>query len=278
MTKDSKSYKLYCLIMNILALCALIYTIIVCIRHYNKDNLQNVMMCLLFWGFELVVIIFDKLRVKCSAFTVEIIIWFVFVHFVLGQALDFYIIIPFWDILLHIGNCVLLAMFACGATQNCTKSKFTLFTTFIYVVGFTVAIGVMWEFVEYSIDGIFGGNMQRWADVNTGLPFVGRDALKDTMKDLLNDFIGAIIAFTIHAICLVNHKNPFKNFYLYIDKKPKVQLEQPATANNTQNNMPIENIDSASSDNAANQTELSNNSSSSQDVVIDEDITKTDNT
>ena len=55
----------------------------------------------------------------------------------------------------------------------------------------------MWEIWEYATDGIFGLNSQEFL-ISSGTfysttPLQGRAALKDTMEDLILDFVGSII-------------------------------------------------------------------------------------
>ena len=58
---------------------------------------------------------------------------------------------------------------------------------------FAVSIGAVWEIYEFSFDGLLGLNMQKFL-LADGTPLVGRAALTDTMKDIIVDTIGALIA------------------------------------------------------------------------------------
>ncbi len=66
----------------------------------------------------------------------------------------------------------------------------------------TVTIGVVWEIVEFGIDGIFGTNMQRAYNSISGEAFIGRKALIDTMKDLILDICGALFVCTICGLII----------------------------------------------------------------------------
>lgn len=65
---------------------------------------------------------------------------------------------------------------------------------FLTTVAFTALIGVLWEVCEYAIDGMAGGNMQRFNNSVTGEAFIGRKALQDTMIDLMMDTVGGLLA------------------------------------------------------------------------------------
>ena len=67
----------------------------------------------------------------------------------------------------------------------------------IWVVCFALAIGAMWEIWEYMADGIFGLNTQEYltssGTFDKSTPLQGRNALTDTMEDIILDFLGAAI-------------------------------------------------------------------------------------
>ena len=53
-------------------------------------------------------------------------------------------------------------------------------------------IGGVWEICEFAYDGILvGQNTQRWQG------FIGREALYDSMFDLISDFLGSLISAVI---------------------------------------------------------------------------------
>ena len=58
---------------------------------------------------------------------------------------------------------------------------------------FALAAGAVWEIIEFTIDGVLGFNMQKFA-LQDGTRLVGRAALSDTMKDIIVDTCGALIA------------------------------------------------------------------------------------
>ena len=61
-----------------------------------------------------------------------------------------------------------------------------------------MAAGAVWEIWEYVTDGLFGLNSQEFqitsGTFDNSTPLQGRDALKDTMQDLILDFIGSLTA------------------------------------------------------------------------------------
>ena len=59
---------------------------------------------------------------------------------------------------------------------------------FLFVVGFAMLIGVAWEFYEFIMDQ----TVHAWFDLPLAQP-----SLANTMKDLLDDWIGAAVAFWV---------------------------------------------------------------------------------
>ena len=81
----------------------------------------------------------------------------------------------------------------------------------IFSVFFTVFVGVVWEIYEFTFDGILGINMQKYATgsaiSDTGAPLLqGRDALRDTMTDLIIDLIGGLVASAIGYISIIKNR------------------------------------------------------------------------
>lgn len=104
-----------------------------------------------------------------------------YLHYALGEYNGFYVRFSWWDIFLHTGNSVILGFI--GMTfvyilliTSKIKAKPILVATFS--IFFAVFIGVIWEIFEFTIDQIFGFNMQK-------------SGLVDTMTDLMMDVVGA---------------------------------------------------------------------------------------
>ncbi len=118
-------------------------------------------------------------------------ITFVFASLFLGEVHGYYTRYWWWDIALHTGSGVLLGIvgFLLVHVLNETekigvymKPGFVAFFSFLFAVG----IGALWEIFEFSMDSIFGMNMQKEM---LGDP----SGLTDTMWDLIVDTIGALV-------------------------------------------------------------------------------------
>lgn len=119
----------------------------------------------------------------------------------LGEVQNFYYAIPFWDSILHGFSGVMLG--ALGFTvvnllnkeARLTVNLSPLFVS-LFALCFAVALGALWEIYEFTVDGILGLNMQKYA-AQGSVDFMGRAALIDTMKDIIIDFLGALIMSVI---------------------------------------------------------------------------------
>lgn len=125
------------------------------------------------------------------------VMYFIFLYcaIYLGEVRSFYYYIPHWDTVLHAFSGAMLG--ALGYTvvslfNDSEKVKIKLNPLFVtlFAFCFAVAAGAVWEIYEYVADGLLGLNMQKFTDVN-GTVFVGRDALGDTMGDIIVDTLSA---------------------------------------------------------------------------------------
>lgn len=123
---------------------------------------------------------------------------FIYSSIYLGEVFGFFYRFKAWDTILHS-----FSGFALGALgfsvvtflnrdANVRLSLSPLFVA-LFSFCFALALGAVWEICEYAVDGIFGANMQKFA-LENGTQLMGRDALSDTMKDLIVDSIGALSA------------------------------------------------------------------------------------
>ncbi len=112
-----------------------------------------------------------------------IVVIFISFSLFLGELLDYYVKYWWWDLLLHsISSFVLafigfLILYVLYTEKKITAKPITIM---LFSFCFAVAIGVLWEIVEFSIDNTMGLNMQK-------------SGLQDTMWDLIVDSISAFV-------------------------------------------------------------------------------------
>lgn len=137
---------------------------------------------------------------------------FCFASLVMGDLFDFYGRFSWWDVILHGMSGIMLGIlgYAIYNTLGTNDSSSPIWVS-IWIMCFALAAGAMWEIWEYATDAIFGLNSQEFltssGTFDCTTPLQGRAALKDTMEDLILDFIGAAI---IAVTAFFNVKKPQK--------------------------------------------------------------------
>lgn len=131
---------------------------------------------------------------------------FCFSSLILGDVVDFYGRFNWWDDLLHGISGMLLGIVGYSVINIFNKIenntiKFTPFFVSIWVVCFALALGSLWEIMEFVTDGLFGLNSQQYL-LGSGTfddtePLVGHEALRDTMQDLMLDLLGSLVIAVI---------------------------------------------------------------------------------
>jgi len=119
---------------------------------------------------------------------------FILMSILLGTGMQFYDI-PYWDKFEHLFSAAMLAGLGYAIFGALTPKdrlpKASPLLMALFAVAFGTMIGVLWEFYEFTGDGLFGMNMQRYMSGHTLLQ--GRAALMDTMGDLSMDFLGSLL-------------------------------------------------------------------------------------
>lgn len=147
---------------------------------------------------------------------------FLYCSIYLGEVRSFYYSIPHWDTILHTFSGLMLGTlgFSVITILNRTeKVPVNLSPAFVAVFAFcfAVSLGTIWEFYEFFMDSVFKTNMQKYA-LENGTLLMGRFALADTMKDLIVDSIGAIVASLIGYVSLKYKKGWVEKFLLKREK------------------------------------------------------------
>ena len=132
-------------------------------------------------------------------------ITFVFASLFLGEVHGYYTRFWWWDIALHTGSGVLLGIvgfllvYVLNETEKIgvyLKPGFVAFFAFLFAIG----VGALWEIFEFSMDSIFGMDMQKEM---LGDP----SGLTDTMWDLIVDTLGALVISVLGYGYLKTAKN-----------------------------------------------------------------------
>lgn len=177
--------------------------------------------------------------------TLEIIILiFIFAAEILGELECYFIHYPSWDTMLHTTSGFLCAAIGFSLVNLLNKdNRISLSLSPLYMAiaafCFSMTIGVLWEFIEFSADRLFLLDMQKDTVIttissvtldatNSNTPIVIRNindvavngqslglggyldiGLYDTMEDLFVNFIGAVV-FSLFGYFYVKHQGKGK--------------------------------------------------------------------
>lgn len=243
--REHKSSFLVYMVLRLLV----IFVLILQIFNQNWENVFYALLTLLLLIVPSIVQMTFKIELPI---TLEIIILlFIFAAEILGEIDDFYLKYSNWDTMLHTMNGFLAAAIGYSLVDILNKSKkvkFELSPIFICIVAFSfsMTIGVIWEFFEFSMDTFFGmdtqkdtiihainsvsidpnGTMTSFSNIKNvlidGQPLNINGYLDigliDTMEDLFVNFIGAII-FSIFGFFYTKNRDK-KNFAaLFVPRK-----------------------------------------------------------
>ena len=122
---------------------------------------------------------------------------FIYCAIYLGEVRSFYYLIPIWDSILHTFSGAALGVFGLFVVDLLSRERkhkvhLSPFFVSFFAFCFAVTVGVLWEIYEFTADGLFGLNMQKFI-TESGEVLVGRQALTDTMKDLIVDVSAAFV-------------------------------------------------------------------------------------
>lgn len=153
---------------------------------------------------------------------------FLFCAIYLGEVRNFYYKVPYWDLILHCFSAAMLGAlgFIIVNFLNNTKKTIDLSPFFVALFAFCFAItcGTVWEIYEFLADGVLGTNMQKFT-TGEGVVLIGRDAVMDTMGDIIVDALGA---FTVTAIGYINLKKQQK-IRIVEEEEQKMWIESEKT-------------------------------------------------
>ncbi len=194
-----------------------------------QRNYESMFLCILTLVLFLVPSFLEKkLQINFPSVLEKIILLFVFAAQILGEIQSYYTKIPWWDTMLHTLNgflCAAIGFALVDILNRNSKVRLKLSPFFLAIVAFcfSMTVGVLWEFFEFGMDVFFQLDMQKDTIVyniasveldptGSQIPVQINDieeviingqplglggyldiGLYDTMKDMIVNFIGAVI-------------------------------------------------------------------------------------
>ena len=223
-----------------------VLVILTLVRSFLRGEFESVLLS----GLTLVLLILPSifsrsLNIELPSTLEVIILLFIFAAEILGEINSFYLRVPNWDTMLHTMNGFLCAAIGFALVDMLNRSdrfSFKLSPVYLALVAFcfSMTVGVLWEFFEYTGDRFFGFDMQKDTVVHaiktveldptrsnkvvtisdiSDVIIVHSDGtqealglggyldlgINDTMKDLFVNFVGAVI-FSVIGYFYVKEK------------------------------------------------------------------------
>ena len=226
-------------------------------------NYYNVLLCVLTLMLFLIPAFVDRrLNIKLPSLLEIIILLFAFSAEILGEIQNFYGTFKSWDTMLHTMNGFMMAAIGFALIDilnNDPRFHFTASPIFVAFVAFcfSMTVGVLWEFFEFSMDYFLKTDMQKdfiyttIATVNSSVNPSGENSaviindvkttlsgvvngipaeytyngyidigIKDTMKDLMVNCLGAIV-FSILGVFYIKGRSRLAEKFM-----PTLKTEQ----------------------------------------------------
>lgn len=219
--------------------------VVALIRSAMLKEYESMFVCLLVLVlFMLPSFLERKLKIELPDTLEIIILIFIFAAEILGELGCYFIHYPSWDTMLHTTSGFLCAAIGFSLVNLLNKdNRISLSLSPLYMAiaafCFSMTIGVLWEFIEFSADRLFLLDMQKDTVIttissvtldatNSNTPIVIRSindvavngqslglggyldiGLYDTMEDLFVNFIGAVV-FSLFGYFYVKHQGKGK--------------------------------------------------------------------
>lgn len=162
-----------------------------------------------------------KIKIPTNMYLLYIV--FLYCAICLGELRSFYYKFPNWDTILHTFSGGMLGALGFSFVSLLNKTEdFHLKLTpgFVAIFAFmtSATLGVLWEVYEFTFDGLLGLNMQKFM-LESGEMLVGREAVVDTMHDLIVDMLGALVMSIVGYISLKYKKGWIENIIIRVKKR-----------------------------------------------------------
>ena len=234
--QDNRAVFIVYTLLRLMVLAALIRSLVI-------HNYEGAVTCLLTLALLLIPSFLEgALKIQIPPLLEGILYCFIFAAEILGELDHYYTTIPIWDTMLHTLNGFLFAAvgFSTVDLLNRNSKNFKLSPLYLTLVAFcfSMTIGVLWEFLECGADLFLGADMQKdfiirnfqsckldptmsqqaihvvdavktqittasgqIYEIEGGFLDIG---IRDTMKDLGVNFIGAVVFCIFGFIYLRN--------------------------------------------------------------------------
>lgn len=226
-----------------------------------NGNWENVLLCVLtLLLFTIPTIFSETLNITLPSTLETIVYIFIFAAEILGEVQSFYTHVIYWDSILHTINgfiCAAIGFSLIDLLNTNDNIHINLSPIFVSIVAicFSMTIGIIWEFFEYSVDKLLLKDMQKDTIVKTissvtldekkeNNPIVVDDiektiiytkdkevvieggyldlGINDTMKDLFVNFLGAI-TYSLIGFLYIKNRDKYRFAEEFMLKRRKIE-------------------------------------------------------
>lgn len=244
--------------------------VLMLVAQFFNRNYENVLLCILTLVLFMLPSIFERrLHIDLPDTLEVIVLLFIYAAEILGEISDYYIQFPYWDTMLHTMNgflCAAIGFALVDILNREEKVSLHLSPFFMAVTAFcfSMTIGVLWEFFEFTMDHWLLFDMQKDTVINTistvnldpkhgttavvvrgiqdvilvledgsqmplGLGGYLDVGIIDTMKDLFVNFIGAAVFSAIGYLYVQGRGkgNFVTRFIPRLQRRPAAEADAP---------------------------------------------------
>ena len=226
-----------------------------------NGNWENVLLCVLtLLLFTIPTIFSETLNITLPSTLETIVYIFIFAAEILGEVQSFYTHVIYWDSILHTINgfiCAAIGFSLIDLLNTNDNIHINLSPIFVSIVAicFSMTIGIIWEFFEYSVDKLLLKDMQKDTIVKTissvtldekkeNNPMVVDNiektiiytkdkevvieggyldlGINDTMKDLFVNFLGAI-TYSLIGFLYIKNRDKYRFAEEFMLKRRKIE-------------------------------------------------------
>lgn len=179
--------------------------------HSRADYILMMVQCMLgLFVIHVPMLLAKRFRFEVPPVLYSLYIVFLYCAVFLGEVSSFYYLVPHWDTFLHCFSSLMTGFFGFMVVTILNRDenlviRLAPFFVALFAFSFAVTIGTVWEVYEFAVDSALGLNMQKYLTVD-GIFQTGREALMDTMKDIVIDVIGAFASSVVGYISLKAEK------------------------------------------------------------------------
>ena len=194
-------------INNVVIILSIVVEIIYLLFNIPSD-IQNILLFIVFIPVLFIPrifnLIFKSKNIKIGDDTEFMYLIFLILAFLMGSIMHFYSLIYWWDSFAHLLSGIFTAYISLLVLKWLDNyyPKKKIFNV-VFIICFVLAVAVLWECMEFTIDRVGGGDTQKV--LTTGVV--------DTMKDMICALLGGILFTIVYIRSVINKRSVTKELF-----------------------------------------------------------------